>query len=86
MREFEKILKALANKRRLLIIKFLKERKEASVGQIADAINLSFRSTSKHLSILLAVDIVEREQRNLLVFYYLTKNQRPIVNSILKFI
>ncbi len=69
MKHHEKILKALANRRRLEIIKYLKENKEASVGEIANHIKLSFKSTSRHLSILLGADILEKEQRGLLVFY-----------------
>ena len=65
----ERIFKALGNRRRLAIVQFLKGRKEASVGDIADAIKLSFKSTSKHLAILVAVQILEREQKNLYMFY-----------------
>lgn len=68
----ERTLKALANRRRLAIIVHLKQEKSASVGDIAEAINLSFKATSKHLSILLHTDIVEKEQRSLLVFYKLS--------------
>jgi len=85
-REFEKILKALANKRRLAIVKYLKEKNEASVGEIADAINLSLRATSKHLSILFAVDIVERDQKSLQMFYYLVRRQKPVARSVIKLV
>ena len=68
----ERILKALANRRRLAIILYLKRVKSASVGDIAEAIDLSFKATSKHLSILLHTDILEKEQRSLLVFYKLS--------------
>ena len=43
--------------------------KEATVGRIAEKINLSFKSTSKHLGILLVADIIEKEQRNTQCFY-----------------
>ncbi|MBI5220938.1 MAG: helix-turn-helix transcriptional regulator [Candidatus Liptonbacteria bacterium] len=49
MRELEKCLKALANRRRLAILKYLQKKKEASVAAISEEIELSFRSTSKHL-------------------------------------
>ena len=67
MKETERILKALANRRRLAILKFLKEYREASVGDVALAIKLSFKATSKHLAILDKVDLVQREQRGLSV-------------------
>jgi DNA-binding transcriptional ArsR family regulator len=83
MRKLEKILKALANRRRLAILKYLKENKEAPVAEIAHEIDLSFKATSKHLSILLAVDIVEREQRSLQMFYRFSGDQDPAVKYII---
>ena len=71
MKELEKPLKALANRRRLGIVKYLKQNREASVGEIAGAIKLSFRATSKHLGILAAADILDKEQRSLTVHYRL---------------
>ena len=67
--KLERPLKALANRRRLAMIQHIKKHKEASVGDIADALRLSIKATSKHLSILIATDILEREQRSLQVFY-----------------
>ncbi len=80
----EKILKALANKRRLAISRYLKSREEAPVGDIAKEIGLSFRSTSRHLAILRAADILEKEQRSLSVFYRLSKDLKPIARYIIK--
>lgn len=83
MKELERILKALANKRRLTVLKYLKVKKEASVGDIADTINLSLKSTSRHLGVLTAVDILEKEQRSLQVFYRLSPDQKSIVKHLL---
>ncbi len=82
-RELEKQLKALANRRRLAILKYLKRRREANVSEIAGVINLSFKSTSRHLNTLAALDIVEREQRSLQMFYFISKNNIPVVKHIL---
>ena len=76
-KDFERIMKALANRRRLAILRLLKRgdgRKEgeARVGDIAEEIRLSFKATSKHLGILSAADIVDREQRSLQMFYRLS--------------
>lgn len=65
IKEIERILKVLANRRRLAIIKYLRKNKEARVGDIADEIKLSFKATSKHLGLLFNADIVEKEQRSL---------------------
>ena len=73
-RELEKQLKALANRRRLLILTYLKGHREAAVGDISDAINLSFKATSKHLGVLAAADIVDKEQRSLQMWYRLSQS------------
>jgi len=86
MKKLEKFLKALANRRRLAILKYLKENKEASVTEIADKINLSFKATSRHLSVLSAVDVIEREQRSTQMFYYLSTKQEPPVKHIISII
>ena len=83
MKELEKLLKALANRRRLVILKYLKEGGEASVGDIAAAIHVSFQATSKHLGRLSALDIIDREQRSLQMFYFLNKDQKLAVQRIL---
>ena len=48
MEKVEKIYKLLANKRRLKIIKYLHDKKEANVGDIADHIKISTKATSKN--------------------------------------
>lgn len=86
MKNYEKTLKALANRRRLEIIKYLKAKKEASVGEIAGHIKLSFKSTSKHLAVLYGASIVDKEQKNLSMFYSvadpLLKLAKQIINLI----
>ena len=76
-KELERTLKALANRRRLAILRCLKKDEEAAVGDIAEEINLSLKATSKHLAILAAADLVEREQRSLMMFYRLAPEQKP---------
>ena len=82
-KELEKVLKALANKRRIAILKFIKKSGRASVGEIAGAIKLSFKATSKHLMILSNADILEKEQESLTMFYFLSGNQNPLVSKLL---
>ena len=81
--DLEKILKAVANQRRLKILKYLKRVGSASVGDITEEIKLSFKSTSKHLAILFSISIVEKEQINLSMFYFLSKSPHPIVKKLL---
>jgi len=82
MKELERNLKALANRRRLAILKYLKENREMSVGDIAAKINLSFKATSRHLGVLLAADIVEKNQRSSQVFYRLASQAKSIAKYI----
>ncbi|OGI64855.1 hypothetical protein A3H53_04765 [Candidatus Nomurabacteria bacterium RIFCSPLOWO2_02_FULL_40_10] len=74
MKEYEKILKALANRRRLQTIKYLKAEKQATVTDIAEHINLSFKSTSKHLAVLFSAGIVDKEQISLSMFYSIVES------------
>ena len=83
MRELEKPLKALANRRRLAILKYVKANREAAVGEIAGAIRLSFRSTSKHLGVLAAADIVERDQRSRRMYYHIARDLEPATEHII---
>lgn len=82
MKQLERILKAFANKRRLAIVRFLKRRKEATVGDIAAEIKLSFKATSKHLGVLMAADILEKEQRKLHVWYKIPPKPHPLITYI----
>ena len=82
MKALERVLKALANRRRLAIVGYLKKAKEATVGDVAGEIKLSFKATSKHLGVLAAADIVEKEQRGLQMWYKLS----PIRHHVAKYI
>ncbi len=83
MKELEKIYKALGNGRRLQIIKMLKNHRDLSVGDIARAIKLSIRSTSRHLAVLRAANVVEKDQRGLLVFYSLTPIHKAVKHALI---
>ncbi len=76
-------MKALANRRRLAILRFLKTKKEVSVGDISEEIKLSFKATSKHLGVLSAAGIVDREQRSLQMFYHLSSDSLIPARSII---
>jgi len=82
IKNVERILKALANRRRLAIVMYLKRERIAKVGAIADNIKLSFKATSKHLAVLYSADIVEREQKGLEMMYTLSPSLSPIVKLI----
>ena len=83
-KSLEKILKATANKRRLAVLEYLVKEKEANVGDIATYLNLSFKSTSRHLAVLRGVDLVDRDQRGLEIFYRLSKDVPEVVKQIMR--
>ena len=79
----EKLLKALANRRRLKIIKYLQKNEKASVTELAGHLGLSFKSTSRHLAVLKSADIVESEQVSISCFYHLTLPASPLLNQLM---
>lgn len=80
--ETEKILKAVANKRRLAILNCLNGKRGVPVNIVAKQIKLSFRSTSKHLGVLYAADLVDKEQKSLSVFYSLNPGGVKVLSLI----
>ena len=82
-RGFTKCLKAVANERRVRILQLLLRSPRMRVGDVASAIRLSMKSTSKHLLKLAECDLVEREQVSLDVIYRVNR-QHPLIQSILK--
>lgn len=82
MRKLERILKALANQRRLALLAYLKAHHEANVTELAEAIRLSVKATSKHLRILAAADLVDRRQVSLVALYSLSLNRRTILTDL----
>ncbi|MEK7530283.1 MAG: metalloregulator ArsR/SmtB family transcription factor [Patescibacteria group bacterium] len=82
-KDIERVLKALANKRRLMIVRLLKKHKMMNVGDIATEINLSFRATSRHLGVLLSAGILEREQQSLNMFYRIHAGLPEIAGRII---
>ncbi len=80
--EAERLLKVLANRRRLAILNLLRKKREMSVSDIAEAIRLSFTSTSKHLTMLERAGFVEKEQRSLQVFYRIATPAPDIYKAV----
>lgn len=73
-REMERVLKALANKRRLAALHFVKTKKEVSVGDISEHLQLSFKATSKHLAVLFNAGIMDKEQRSVQMIFSVSPN------------
>ncbi len=65
------------------MVLMLKKRRRASVSDIADALRLSIKATSKHLGILAAADILEREQESLSVYYSLSPEMPAEIRTLI---
>ena len=85
-KELERVLKALANRRRIAIIRYVQKEGEAAVGDIANHLNLSFKATSRHLSVLSSADILDRNQRSVYVFYFLSPTLPILARRIVSFL
>ena len=79
----ERILKALADKRRLRILAYLKKNKQAVVSDIADHIQLSLKATSKHLAVLYSANVLEKVQKDKYVYYHLPTDLHPVIKYVL---
>jgi len=74
IKQLTKNFKALANERRLKILKLLLKKGKLTVGDISDRIPLSFRSTSKHLKVLEGVDFVEWKRVGTNMYYSISSD------------
>ncbi len=82
--ELEKLLKVVANRRRLFILNYLSHTKEDNVRNIAQKLKLSFKATSRHLGQLFRADLLLKEQRVLKVFYRVNDTNRDKIKTILR--
>ncbi|MBI2612572.1 winged helix-turn-helix transcriptional regulator [Candidatus Kaiserbacteria bacterium] len=82
--ETERVFKALANRRRLMIVQLLRAKGRRDVGSIAEHIRLSFAATSRHLRVLANADLVESEQVNTTVNYYLPRSRNAVLDTALR--
>ena len=82
MKQLEKILKSLANSRRLQAISFIKQRKKPTVGEIAEHLKLSFSATSRHLSLLENAGILDKKQSSLEVRYFIASQLPKEISTI----
>lgn len=84
MKHLEQTLKALANERRLMILRELKRKKSGMpVGHIAERIKLSFRTTSKHVRQLAAAGLLATRRRGRYTIYRLSLAVPPAARSVI---
>ena len=83
MKKIEKMFKDLANQKRLEILSFLNKNKSASVGELAEKIKTSIKSTSKHLLALYHAYFLEKERVHGLTIYSLNDKIGDMERSLL---
>lgn len=83
-KEWTKILKALANEKRLRIVKSLSKGKGLPVFAIANQIRLSYKSTSRHLNRLAQLGILDTEGKGTSVEYSVNPSLSPKIRRLLK--
>lgn len=71
LKDLERVMKALADKNRLRIVKMLQQR-EMCVCEIREVLGLSQPSVSKHLKILKDAGIIEDSKKGLWTNYFLS--------------
>ncbi|MDP3661574.1 MAG: ArsR family transcriptional regulator [bacterium] len=86
MKKLEKIMKAFGNISRLKIVKHLKAHTSASVVDISRNTKCSYKATSKHLSILFRVDVVDRQQSMYEMHYRIADSLDPSAKAIIELI
>jgi DNA-binding transcriptional ArsR family regulator len=80
-KDFEKIFKSLANRRRIAVLIHIKRNREVNVGAIAKELRLSLPATSRHLNLLEKAGILEKDQRDKEVFYRLATPQHQFIQE-----
>ena len=83
MKELESIFKGVASQRRIRIIKALLPDKQLTVGEIASKIELSFRSTSKHLIKLEKEGYLKNRPEGIWRVYYLNPAPPKTVKKVI---
>ncbi len=84
MKNIEKTIKAFANTSRLMIVRYLKKSAPASVEDIAEATDFSYKATSKHLAILYQANVLDRTQQRYEMHYRIASKLEPMATAIIK--
>jgi ArsR family transcriptional regulator len=82
MLELTKVLKVLADKNRIRIVKLL-EKKPMCVCELAFILGITQPSTSRHLKKLKAAGLVGDEQEGFWTNYFLTKSDTPYAKALM---
>ena len=78
-RELERLVRGFSSHRRIQILNMLKKEPEQSVEEIADVLNINFRTSSEHLRRLATAGLVMKRNDNTSVRHRLTVRGEAIL-------
>ena len=82
--DWSTIFRGLGNPNRLRVLKILSKTKEMSVSSLSEELRISFKNTSRNLSILLNLGLVEFQGKKDRVYYTLSRHLEDDIRQILK--
>ncbi len=86
LRQWATIFRGLGNPNRLQILKLLNKADKMAVSSLAEELGISLKNTSRNLSILLNLDLVEFQGKHDRVYYSLNSKLTDDISKILKII
>lgn len=84
MKRWTQIFKALSNINRVRIVKILSGGERKSVSEIANALDISLKATSKHLITLHNLDVLSNRGKNNRVEYWLNPDMPTDIQKTVK--
>ena len=78
-RDLERLVRGFSNHRRIQMLSMLKKKPEQSVEELAEALNINFRTSSEHLRRLAVAGLVMKRNDNTSVRHRLTERGEAIL-------
>ncbi|OGL77534.1 hypothetical protein A3F28_02670 [Candidatus Uhrbacteria bacterium RIFCSPHIGHO2_12_FULL_57_11] len=82
MNQNEKVLRALASRKRMDIVRLVLDR-PLTVTDIAEKIKLSHKAASRHILVLAHADLLDRERVGVYSYYRVSSDLPKLARSIL---
>ncbi|MBI2607813.1 MAG: winged helix-turn-helix transcriptional regulator [Candidatus Doudnabacteria bacterium] len=86
LRQWATVFRGLGNPNRLKILQILSRTKQMSVSALADELGISLKNTSRNLSILANLDLIEFQGRQDRVYYSINPKLSGAVARIFKIV
>jgi len=86
IKDFEALLKAVADESRLKILYLLTELDEACVRDIQQVLRVPQPTVSRHLGLLKRMGLVDNHRRGKWNYYYIVKRQSDLAKYVLNFL